>query len=588
MKPSAIRKSIVPAIFAGAILLFSCTKDDIIEVKASPEIEIDSETGVYTTKVGRELKIAPVYKNCGDDAIYQWKIDSKTIATTPVLTYTWDVTGKYYVTVAVSTNDGHASEELLVEVVDLAKPVISLPVGDEGLTIAKNTDCVLAPEISNSDVEGFGVTWSVNGVEVGHEPTYTFNAAETGEYKVGVTARNIDGSDTREFIITVVSKLPEKLSFPTPGYSFESTDRYTFAGRSVCLMPIVNGIAPTQWEWTVNGVKQKCGERVFMFTPDKAGDYQVTVTVDNGVSASVKVVCVSGSEDSRYRAPGASSSAASNRVFEWIPAPGQFIGETQTGGMTGNETTLESANEWARKRLEDNNFVSLGGFGGYIVVGFDHSIAKGSDGYDFAVSGNAFLNALTGQGGSNEPGIVYVMQDVNGNGLPDDEWYELRGSETGKPGTVTDYAVTYYRPAAPRMNVLWADNQGASGTIDYLADYHTQNYYYPTWIADDSYTLCGTRLESRVTMDSSTGYWELWKYDWGYVDNMGSDVIKATSGGARNGFKIANAMYANQIPVNLKYIDFIRVQTGVNSKAGWLGEVSTEVFGFEDLKLVGK
>ena len=28
--------------------------------------------------------------------------------------------------------------------------------------------------------------------------------------------------------------------------------------------------------------------------------------------------------------------------------------------------------------------------------------------------------------------------------------------------------------------------------------------------------------------------------------------------------------------------DFIRVQTGVNAKAGWLGENSTEVFGFTD------
>ena len=35
-------------------------------------------------------------------------------------------------------------------------------------------------------------------------------------------------------------------------------------------------------------------------------------------------------------------------------------------------------------------------------------------------------------------------------------------------------------------------------------------------------------------------------------------------------------------PANLKYIDFIRVQTGVNAKAGWLGENSTEVFGFTD------
>ena len=41
-------------------------------------------------------------------------------------------------------------------------------------------------------------------------------------------------------------------------------------------------------------------------------------------------------------------------------------------------------------------------------------------------------------------------------------------------------------------------------------------------------------------------------------------------------------MKADGTPADLKYIDFIKVQTGVNVKAGWLGENSTEVFGFTD------
>lgn len=585
MKLRVLLKSIVPAIIAGAMLLFSCSKDGVIEVTLAPEIVIDTETGIYTVKVGHELTIVPVYKNVGSQPVYQWKVGDKTVASTPTLTYQWDTVGQYYVVVTVTTDGGRASEEMRVDVVDLAKPVISLPIGDEGLTVLKNTDYVIAPEISNSNVEGFKVRWSVNGVVMGNEPVFTFNRGAAGEYKVTVTAENIDGSDTREFIITVVDKLPELLSFPTPGYSIESTDRYTFAGRPVCLSPIVDGIVPTRWTWTVNGVKQNCNQSMFLFTPDTPGDYQVTVEVDGGVTATVKVVCVSGSEDSRYRAAGASSSPTSTTVFEWIPAPGQFIGETVTGGMTGKETTLDLANQWAQERLKSNNYVSLGGFGGYIVVGFDHSIAKGSAEYDFAITCNAFLNATTNDGGSNEPGIVYVMQDVNGNGLPDDEWYELRGSETGKATTVSDYAVTYYRPAGAKMSVQWTDNQGGTGSIDYLADYHTQNYYYPAWIKAESYTLRGTRLESRTTQNATTGYWDLWKYDWGYADNMGSDNIKSSSGGPRNGFKISNAMMANQSAVDLKYIDFIKVQTGVNSKAGWLGEVSTEVFGFEDLNM---
>ena len=47
-------------------------------------------------------------------------------------------------------------------------------------------------------------------------------------------------------------------------------------------------------------------------------------------------------------------------------------------------------------------------------------------------------------------------------------------------------------------------------------------------------------------------------------------------------FKISNAVDKNGQPANLKYIDFIRVQTGVNAKpAGW-AKTPRRVFGFTD------
>lgn len=39
-------------------------------------------------------------------------------------------------------------------------------------------------------------------------------------------------------------------------------------------------------------------------------------------------------------------------------------------------------------------------------------------------------------------------------------------------------------------------------------------------------------------------------------------------------------------PADLKYIDFVKIQTGVQAKAGWLGENSTEVFGISDYNLL--
>jgi len=179
------------------------------------------------------------------------------------------------------------------------------------------------------------------------------------------------------------------------------------------------------------------------------------------------------------------------------------------------------------------------------------------------------------------------MQDVNGNGLPDDEWYELKGSETGNGSTIQDYEVTYYRPASAHSNVYWTDNLGNSGSVDYNS-YHQQSSYYPLWMNQESYTLTGTRLLPKNIQIPSSGFWNNQAYEWGYVDNIGSDCIGGYSydgTGQMNGFKISNAIFKDGTPVKLEYIDFIKVQCGVLAKSGPLGEISTEVFSFQDLNI---
>lgn len=37
-------------------------------------------------------------------------------------------------------------------------------------------------------------------------------------------------------------------------------------------------------------------------------------------------------------------------------------------------STQKEACDYAARRLENHAYVSLGGFGGYIIVGFDHSV----------------------------------------------------------------------------------------------------------------------------------------------------------------------------------------------------------------------
>ena len=63
-----------------------------------------------------------------------------------------------------------------------------------------------------------------------------------------------------------------------------------------------------------------------------------------------------------------------------FPLRGQFINDAMVG-FDGNETGPQAALEYADRRLHSvdaslRGMVSLGGFGGYIVVGFDHSIQR--------------------------------------------------------------------------------------------------------------------------------------------------------------------------------------------------------------------
>lgn len=76
-------------------------------------------------------------------------------------------------------------------------------------------------------------------------------------------------------------------------------------------------------------------------------------------------------------------SAFANKVFEYIPAPGQFINTTTSAYEDGFSAgqVLERATE----KLKKKSVISLGGFGGTITVGFHQSIRNSKGEYDFRI-----------------------------------------------------------------------------------------------------------------------------------------------------------------------------------------------------------
>lgn len=565
------------------VISSSCNIDEEITTSLPPKIHLDSDTGIYTVKVGRELVIVPNYESA-EGATYCWTIDGEVVGNEPSLSFKREECGEYYAVITVTTDAGSDSEEIRIDVVALESPIVSIAGGKNQIATVGST-VKLNATVSDSSLPTH-LRWAMNGepLQNDNELHYIFVAESVGSYTITATASNDDGEHSDSVHIDVIRA--EDIPFV---WEFEREAYHTVVGRKLRINPsATSDIDGITYTWQINDSEAAKGNESFTFVADVAGEYSIVATATamrggDTITLTRKFVVTVFEEGAFYRPMSGASNAEWNKVFDYTPAPGQFINELKTGGFDGTETTMTSAIAYAEKRLNDENWVSLGGFGGYIIVGFDHSI-NNSGGYDISILGNSFS-------GSSEPGIVWVMQDENGNGLPDDTWYELAGSETGKATTIQNYEVTYYRPMGAMMPVQWTDNLGNYGEVDYLKQFHRQDYYYPLWIEEDSYTLTGTCLEPRNYDASGNGsYWVNAEYDWGYADNFSpidrlTDEDNASAGANANHFKISNAIDFECEPINLDHIDFVKVQCGVQAKSGWLGELSTEVCGFYDYNM---
>lgn len=330
--------------------------------------------------------------------------------------------------------------------------------------------------------------------------------------------------------------------------------------RWIRIEPTVNNTENATFRWLLDG-EEVSDEKDLLYVFDAPGVYRFVFSVTTGpgktslpVTITVNdVVYVNGVQ----------------HVYEYLPAPGQYTNEMP---RYEEGDTPESMAQKAEDALKDGSMICLGAYGGYVVMGFDHTIVNKSEACDFTVLGNGFA-------GNSEPGIIMVSYDADGTGLPDDEWYEIAGSAHGLSGTVRNYEITYHKPDPADGNIRWTDNSGGEGTID-RNNFHRQASYFPLWYVGNELTFKGTLLQSnaRNTGTADREVWTLDTYDWGYADNQPNVSEKAQ-------IDIDWAVDKSGNPVHLKGVDFIKVYTGVNQKAGWLGETSTEVSGVKDLHL---
>lgn len=253
-----------------------------------------------------------------------------------------------------------------------------------------------------------------------------------------------------------------------------------------------------------------------------------------------------------------------NKVYEFIAAPGQFV-NTLPEWEEGDDEEAMCAK--ALDMMRDGGFISLGAYGGYVTVGFETTIVNVENKRDIYIQGNMF-------NGGAEPGVVMVSYDINGNGLPDDEWFEIAGSEY--KNSVLNYEITYRHPASADDDIEWTDNKGGSGKV-LKNQYHKQPYW-PQWLDDkESLIFHGTRLPDNSTNQGTDDapYYVLDAFEYGYADNQPNMANGEYNDAAK--IDIDWAVDENGNSVKMPGVDFVRIYTGINQYNGWIGECSTEV-----------
>ena len=463
--------------------------------------------------------------------------------------------------------------------------------------------------VSTSD-EGVSYQWKLDNEVISKvkKLEYTFN--EVGEYTLLLIAsQEINSFEYPVKVIVGYDYILQKdditFDIPEDGLIAEIDKLFKLEIKTVSDEGLT-------YEWFLDEESEGT-RKEFEYMFDTNGEYDLKLVVSQADIKYEYSFIVKAEFSGTVAPPFEGDSPYITKVFDYVPAVGQFtnklpkyeIGDTQE---VMNEKVLATIGNGKK------GMITLGGYGGYVVVGFDHTIQNIKGKRDFRVLGNAFYanaNPKPGApvGGSCEPGIIMVAYDKNKNGKPDDdEWYEISGSGhedhtkeawyemavVNKNDTklYRNYEIIYHKPDEnkepvkdPKQNfatdaeyIKWEDNQGNSG-YKVKNVYHNQSYY-PQWIVEDKLIFKGTCLPQNGIDESGQGnYYVLYKFDYGYADNELNNKDDSA-------IDIDWAINSKGQKVNLPGVDFVKVYTGVNQENGWLGENSTEFSGVEDLHIL--
>ncbi len=313
--------------------------------------------------------------------------------------------------------------------------------------------------------------------------------------------------------------------------------------------------------------------------------------MSNGITAFI-LLCATIAPRATAQSPFAAT------VPDYTPAPGQLVNNPAFNDPTH---ALGPPTGGGTLNPDNSGIVTLGGFGGYIVLAFDHTV-EDHPANPLGLDAIVFSNAFHVSGNPNrkwaESAHIEISQDTNQNSQPDDPWYLIPGSHITNPANqfttqvwdndfadpthpptlptwypvipVSMYETTAYRlPADPFNDIVLSNPNGPVATEEAIFGY-----------ADNTPTLVlGDLNVDNIVDDHNITPEEFYTVP----DDPFTVGIRAGSGGG-DAFDIAWAIDPNtNQPANLPGFDFIRITTAVNHIDPAFGEQSTDIDAVSDV-----
>jgi len=438
-------------------------------------------------------------------------------------------------------------------------PIIEFNAPENGYSVIEGESIIIKPTLDH--IEKASYKWLEEDKVISTEKILTYQAKTVGINSLILEVTNTDGKTEKEISITVL-----KRPVPTATFTEENNAVELKKHTEYIVTPTFENSEDATYEWFL-GDTSVSSEKTYTFSSDEKGEYllKVVITTKYGKADATLSIKVLPDADDYFRPADSKSSELVSKVFNITIAPGQYAPQFET-----KEDAITESEKFLKGESSNINigYINLGALGGSITVGFDHSIVNKEDEEDFQITTNFYSNPA--------PSTIWVMQDDNGNGKADDQWYRIKGNCDSD--AIADYEITYMEPADREeggAKVKWTDNKEEKGEIN--TNQFINNSQYPKW-EGESYTIKCFKLKTDYIANAWGGVAPNYEYyKTGYANITGDTKVK-----------IEDAVDNNNQPVSLKHIDFVKIQNSVFANCGMMGESRLPIKNIKDLNLISK